>query len=55
VSRDALSRLSIQLYLVPIVSVIGGILILSESLTLFTVAGGGVMLFAIALATRTRS
>jgi drug/metabolite transporter (DMT)-like permease len=54
VSRGALSRLSIQLYLIPIVSVIGGILILQESLSISIIAGGGIMLLAIALATRTR-
>jgi len=54
VSRGALSRLSIQLYLIPIVSVIGGILILQESLSISMIAGGGIMLLAIGLATRTR-
>jgi drug/metabolite transporter (DMT)-like permease len=55
VSRGAVSRLSIQLYLIPIVSVIGGILFLQESLTIASIVGGGVMLVAIALATKTKS
>ncbi len=54
-SRGAVSRLSVQLYLVPVVSVIGGIVLLGEKVTAFTVLGGGIMLFAVALATRSRS
>ena len=49
--RKAVSRLSIQLYLAPIVSVIGGALLLGESVTIFTVVGGAIMLIAVALAT----
>jgi drug/metabolite transporter (DMT)-like permease len=49
--RKAVSRLSIQLYLAPIVSVIGGALLLGESVTIFTVVGGAIMLAAVALAT----
>ena len=55
VSRGAVSKLSIQLYLIPIVSVIGGVVILGESLSISTVIGGVMMLVAIALATRTKS
>jgi drug/metabolite transporter (DMT)-like permease len=51
-SRRAISKLSIQLYLVPIVSVIGGVLLLGESVTTFTLTGGAMMLVAVALATR---
>ncbi len=54
VSRGAVSRLSIQLYLIPIVSVIGGIVLLQEAVTISMIAGGGMMLLAIALATKTR-
>jgi drug/metabolite transporter (DMT)-like permease len=50
--RGAVSKLSIQLYLAPVVAVIGGILILGESVTAFTVIGGALMLVAVALATR---
>jgi drug/metabolite transporter (DMT)-like permease len=46
------AKLSIQLYLVPIVSVAGGALLLSESVTAFTAIDGAMMLAAVALATR---
>jgi O-acetylserine/cysteine efflux transporter len=52
VGRQAVSRLSVQLYLIPLVSVVGGIAILGESVSTFTVAGGLVLLLAVALATR---
>ncbi len=52
VSRGAVTRLSIQLYLIPVVSVIGGALILGEAVTLSLIVGGGLMLAAVALATR---
>ncbi len=52
VSRGTVSRLSIQLYLIPIVSVIGGVLLLREALTVYTIAGGATMLVAVALATQ---
>ena len=51
VSRQQLSRLGVQLYLVPAVSAVGGVLILGESLALATVAGGALLLLAVALAT----
>jgi len=44
-SRQSVSKLSIQLYLIPLVSVVGGILVLGESLGL-AVIGGGVILLA---------
>jgi drug/metabolite transporter (DMT)-like permease len=52
VSQGAVSRLSIQLYLVPIVSVVGGVLLLGESVTPLTAIGGATMLAAVALGTR---
>lgn len=52
VGRQEVSRLSIQLYLVPVVSVAGGVLILGETLGALVVIGGGVLLFAVGLATR---
>ncbi|HXQ92345.1 MAG TPA: DMT family transporter [Nitrososphaerales archaeon] len=55
VSRGAVSKLSIQLYLIPIISVVGGILLLQEKITLLTLAGGAIMLAAIALATQVRN
>ncbi|HYB75368.1 MAG TPA: DMT family transporter [Nitrososphaerales archaeon] len=54
VSRNTVSRLSVQLYLIPVISVIGGILILGQGLTVFTVAGGSILLLGVALATRRR-
>lgn len=54
VSRGAVSRLSVQLYLAPIVSVAGGVLLLNEGVTIFTVAGGALLLLAVALVTNVR-
>ncbi len=51
----SVSRLSIQLYLVPVVSVIGGVVLLSEHVTVFTVIGGVLMLAAIAIVTMKNS
>ena len=51
VSRGAVSRLSIQLFLAPMVSVAGGALLLGEPVALATVVGGGMMLAAVGLAT----
>lgn len=55
VSRGTVSRLSIQLYLIPIISVISGFLILGEQITLYTFVGGEILLVAIALATRSQA
>jgi drug/metabolite transporter (DMT)-like permease len=55
VSRGSVSRLAIQLYLIPIVSVLGGIFLLGESISVFTVAGGSAMLVSIWFATRAKS
>jgi drug/metabolite transporter (DMT)-like permease len=51
VSRQAVSRLGVQLYLVPVVSAVGGVLILGESPAWATIVGGGVLLLAVGLAT----
>ncbi|MDE1854102.1 MAG: DMT family transporter [Thaumarchaeota archaeon] len=51
VSRQQLSRLGVQLYLVPAVSAVGGVLILGESLALATIAGGALLLLAVGIAT----
>jgi drug/metabolite transporter (DMT)-like permease len=51
VSRGAVSRLSIQLFLVPIISVASGALLLGESVTAATVVGGAMMLVAVATVT----
>jgi drug/metabolite transporter (DMT)-like permease len=54
VSRGAVSRLSVQLYLAPIISVVGGALILNEGISVYTVAGGAMLLVAVALVTGLR-
>jgi drug/metabolite transporter (DMT)-like permease len=51
VSRGVVSRLSIQLYLIPVISVIVGVLLLQESVSVYTIIGGAILLFSIALAT----
>jgi len=52
ISSRAVSRLSIQLYLIPLVSLVGGILLLGESSSALTVIGACFLFAAIALATR---
>jgi len=52
VSRGAVTRLAIQLYLIPVVSVVGGALLLSEPLTTSVVVGGGIMLAAVGISTQ---
>ena len=52
IRHKAVSTISIQLYLAPIVSVVGGVILLGESVTTFTVIGGALMLAAVALATK---
>ena len=54
VSRQAVSKLGVQLYLVPVVSAAGGVLVLGESLGPSTVAGGALLLLAVALGTSGR-
>ena len=51
VGKGAVSRVSIQLYLVPVVSVVSGALILGEQLTVLTLVGGGLMLASVGLVT----
>ena len=51
VSRGAVTRLSIQLYLIPVVSVVGGALLLNEPVTASVLLGGGMMLSAVAIST----
>jgi drug/metabolite transporter (DMT)-like permease len=52
VQNTQLSKLGVQLYLVPLVSAVGGILILNEGIPATTVAGGALLLVGVALATR---
>jgi drug/metabolite transporter (DMT)-like permease len=51
ISSRAVSRLSVQLYLVPLVSLVGGILLLGESWSIFTIIGACFLLAGTALAT----
>jgi drug/metabolite transporter (DMT)-like permease len=51
VSGRTVSRLSVQLYIVPLVSVVGGVLLLQEAVTVYTFIGGAIMLVAVTLAT----
>ena len=46
--------LMVQLYLAPVISVIGGAVLLQESVTPLTVLGGAAMLIAVWLATGVR-
>jgi drug/metabolite transporter (DMT)-like permease len=55
ISRSPVSRVGIQMYLIPVVSVIGGILLLQEGLNAYTIAGGAILLVSVALATKSRS
>jgi drug/metabolite transporter (DMT)-like permease len=52
IGNRSVSRLSIQLYIVPLVSLIGGIVLLGESVTILTILGGILMFTGVALATR---
>src|SRR6266581_437337 len=52
IGNRSVSRLSIQLYIVPLVSLVGGIVLLGESVTVLTVLGAILMFTGVALATR---
>jgi drug/metabolite transporter (DMT)-like permease len=54
VHGQEVSRLGIQLFLVPLVSAAGGVLILGEQLGAATVVGGALLLVAVGLATTSR-
>lgn len=54
VGRGSVTRLSIQLYLIPVVGVAGGVLLLGEGVTPYTIAGGVLLLSSVALATMRR-
>lgn len=51
IGSRAVSRLSVQLYLIPLVSLVGGILLLGESWSIFTIIGACFLLAGTALAT----
>lgn len=52
IRRSAVTKVALQLYLIPVISVIGGALILGEQVTVFTVVGGAALLSAVAFSTR---
>src|SRR5260370_77862 len=52
IGNRSVSRLSIQLYIVPLVSLVGGIVLLGEGVTILTVLGDILMFTVVALATR---
>ncbi len=54
VSKHPLSKLGVQLYLVPAVSAVGGVVILGESLAPEAILGGVLLLAAVGLATSWR-
>jgi len=54
VGRGGVLTLMVQLYLAPVVSVVGGIILLGKSLTPFILVGGSAMLIAVWLATSVR-
>jgi drug/metabolite transporter (DMT)-like permease len=54
IGRGAISTLSVQLYLIPIVSVIAGVFILHEQVTVLMVIGGAATLAAVGLARMNR-
>jgi drug/metabolite transporter (DMT)-like permease len=54
VEKGGVSRVMIQLYLAPVFSVVGGMLLLGESVTMDTLLGGAAMLLAVWIATARR-
>ena len=55
VSRGAVSKLFRTALPVPVVSVIGGVILLKEGLSIYIVVGGALLLSAMAVATRSKS
>jgi drug/metabolite transporter (DMT)-like permease len=54
IATHEVSTLSVQLYVVPVVSVAGGALLLSEPVSLLMLAGGGLLLAGVMLSTKAR-
>jgi drug/metabolite transporter (DMT)-like permease len=54
VERGGVSRVMIQLYLAPVFSVVGGMFLLGERVTVETFVGGAAMLLAVWIATTKR-
>ena len=51
VSRGAVSKLSIQLYLIPVIGAVGGVVLLHEPVNINILVGGAILLLSVALAT----
>lgn len=51
IGSRTVSKLGVQLYLIPVVSLVGGILLLGESFSVLTVVGAGFLLLGAGLAT----
>jgi len=51
VSQGTVSKLSIQLYLIPVISVVGGVALLHEPVNVNILVGGAILLLSVALAT----
>ena len=51
VEKGGISRVMIQLYLAPVFSVVGGVILLGEGVTIATVLGGSALLLAVWIAT----
>jgi drug/metabolite transporter (DMT)-like permease len=51
VSQGAVSKLSIQLYLIPVISVIGGMALLHEPVNVNILVGGAILLLSVGLTT----
>ena len=51
IERGGVVKVSVQLYLIPVVGIVGGVLILNETVSVYTIIGGATMLVAVALTT----
>ncbi len=51
IERGGVVKVSVQLYLIPVVGIVGGVLILNETVSSYTIIGGATMLVAVALTT----
>jgi drug/metabolite transporter (DMT)-like permease len=49
IEHGGVAKVSVQLYLIPVVGIAGGALLLGESVTVFTIIGGAAMLLAVGL------
>lgn len=51
IGKGAVAKVSVQLYLIPVVGVIGGAILLGEPVTPFIIVGGALMLLSVGLTT----